>query len=328
MRDKNETKSLTRRGFLSTAAAAALAQAAGISPACARSQPVSDKGRAKTPSKREMQKGAKPGTPVDSSPNKRSTVVLVRDQRVLGDGRSVDPAILGRMLDDAVAELMQKPADLAWKALFSADDVVGIKSNAWRFLPTPKEIENHIQNRLAKIGIKKERMAVEDREVRDNPIFKNATALLNVRPMRTHHWSGVGSCIKNYIVFADDLPKWHPDSCADLGGLWDLPAIKGKTRLNILVMLTPLFHSKGPHDFQAEYTWPYRGLIVGTDPVAVDATGVRILEVKRKEYFGKQEPFAVSPKHIQVAEQKYKLGVFNANRIDVRKIGWMDGILI
>jgi len=67
---------------------------------------------------------------------------------------------------------------------------------------------------------------------------------------------------------------------------------------------------------------------VGTDPVAVDATGVRILEAKRKEYFGKNEPLGVPPKHIRVAETKYNLGVSDPNRIDVKKIGWMDELLI
>ena len=44
-------------------------------------------------------------------------------------------------------------------------------------------------------------------------------------------------------------------------------------RLNILVMLTPQFHGVGPHSFSSRFTWPYGGLLVGTDPVAVDATG-------------------------------------------------------
>ena len=91
--------------------------------------------------------------------------------------------------------------------------------------------------------------------------------------------------------------------------VWNLPICRYKTRLNILVMLTPLFQSKGPHDFSRQYTWPYRGLLVGTDPVATDATGLGILRAKRLDFFGEDQPFEVPPKHIRVAEQKFGLGV-------------------
>jgi len=227
-----------------------------------------------------------------------------------------------------VAELFGKPAADAWLALFRPADVVGIKSNVWQFLGTPPELEQALRERLQGAGVAPDNIAVDDRGVRSNPVFKRATALINVRPLRTHHWAGVGSLIKNYIMFSDAPFSWHVDSCANLAGVWDLPECKGKTRLNVLVMLTPLFHGKGPHHYHAEYTWEYNGLLIGTDPVAVDATGVRILEAKRREYFGKDEPLAVSPKHIWVADQKYHLGIADPARIDVKKIGWLEGALI
>ncbi len=316
MKEEDKKGGLTRRAFLSGTTKAALAGAAGFSVACDRLKPNSDKEKKQN------------NLPNNVKQQKRSTVVLVRNQHVLGAGRKIDPIILTKMLDDAVAEIMANSADNAWKALIRPDDVVGIKSNVWRFLPTPKVLEYALQKRLRWLGVTEERMSVDDRGVRSNPVFKNATALINVRPMRTHHWSGVGTCIKNYIMFSAMPFSWHVDSCANLGGLWELPEVKGKTRLNILVMLTPLFHGKGPHHYQAKYTWLYNGLIVGTDPVAVDATGVRILEVKRKEYFGREEPLTVPPKHIRVAETRYHLGVSDPNRIDIKKIGWKEGTLI
>ena len=316
MKDEHKERGLTRRAFLSGTAGAALASAAGLSVGCDRLHTASDK----APEQRSI-----PGNPAQQ---KRSTVVLVRDPNVLGPGRKPNPAILARMLDDALAELLGKPSDEAWRALIRPDDMVGIKSNVWQFLPTPIEVEGAIQERLRWVGVTEDRMSVDDRGVRSNPVFEKATALINVRPLRTHNWSGVGSCIKNYIMFSAIPFSWHVDSCANLGGLWELPMVRGKTRLNVLVMLTPLFHGKGPHHFHAKYTWAYNGLIVGTDPVAVDATGVRILEPKRKEHFGKQEPLSVPPKHIRVAETKYHLGVSDPDRIEVKKIGWMDGVLM
>jgi hypothetical protein len=270
-----------------------------------------------------------PVTPKTEAAQQRASVVLVRHAEVTDAAGKTNGPVLASMLDEAVTRLTgAEDAPSAWSDLFGAEDTVGIKSNVWRFLRTPPELEDALAARLRGAGVPADRISVDDRGVRDNPIFKHATALINVRPSRTHHWSGVGSLIKNYIMFSDSPPRWHPDSCAKLAGLWDDPAVKGKTRLNILVMLTPLFHSKGPHDYQASYTWRYNGLLVGRDPVAVDATGVRILEAKRREHFGKDLPFATSPKHVQVAQDEFHLGVADADRIDLIKLGWPEGALI
>ena len=53
--------------------------------------------------------------------------------------------------------------------------------------------------------------------------------------------------------------------------VWTYPIVKGKTRLNILCALTPQFYGRGANFFDRRYVWPYKGLIIGTDPVAVDA---------------------------------------------------------
>jgi hypothetical protein len=146
--------------------------------------------------------------------------------------------------------------------------------------------------------------------------------------MRTHDWSGLGTCIKNYIMFVPDPPRYHPDSCADLAALWQLPLTKGKTRLNVLVMLTPLFHSVGPHGFNPAYVWSYSGLVVSLDPVAADATGARIIQAKRREFFGDDRPINPPPKHIELADSRHRLGTADPKRIDLVKLGWQEGVLI
>lgn len=258
-----------------------------------------------------------------------SRVVLVRDPAALDAEGRPDATVLSRMLDDAVSALTGKNGSgEAWKSLFRADDTVGIKSNVWRFLRTPPALEEAIRRRIEGVGVAPTRIAVDDRGVLTNPVFLAATALVNTRPLRTHHWAGVGSLIKNYIMFSPDPPSWHDDSCANLAGLWDLPLVKGKTRLNVLVMLTPLFQSKGPHGFDPKYTWPYKGLLVGTDPVAVDATGLRILRAKRREHFGSDVPFETPPKHIEVADRKFGLGAADPSRIELVRLGWAEGALV
>jgi hypothetical protein len=146
--------------------------------------------------------------------------------------------------------------------------------------------------------------------------------------MRTHHWAGVGSLIKNYIMFVPEPPAYHADSCADLALLWKLPLVAGKTRLNVLALFTPQFHGVGPHNFHLRYLWRYGGLAVGLDPVAVDAIGLRILEARRREHFGEERPFATPPKHIALADTRHGLGHADAAHIDLVMLGDAEGRLI
>ena len=259
----------------------------------------------------------------------RARVVLVRRREVLGADGRVNGPVLHAMLNEAVATLLgEKNAATAWRRLVKPSDVVGVKSNVWGPLPTPPELEQAIRDELVGAGVRAENVAVDDRGVRSNPVFRRMTALVNVRPMRTHAWSGLGTCLKNAIMFVDNPPDYHGDSCATLGALWQLPQLAGKVRLNVLVMLTPQFHSVGPHSFAKDLVWPYYGLIVGVQPAPVDATGARILEAKRRQHFGADRPISPSPHHIEIAGSCYGLGPTDPAQIDLVRLGMPEDALV
>ena len=255
-------------------------------------------------------------------------VVLIRNAEVLAQPDKTQE-ILQSMLDEAVKTLFgtDEPVQ-AWRKLIKNSDVVGVKSNEWARLPTPKALEGAIKRRLLDVGVAEQNMDIADRGVLDNPIFLKATALINVRPLRTHHWSGVGTCLKNYIQFDPDRPSFHAEACSALGKIWTYPIVQGKTRLNILSALTRQFYGRGANFFDTRYVWPYRGLIVGTDPVAVDTVGAHLLQVKRIGFFGEDRALDVPPTHIIVADKKYHLGVSELSRIQVIKLGWVEEVLI
>ncbi|NMB73437.1 MAG: DUF362 domain-containing protein [Bacteroidales bacterium] len=267
--------------------------------------------------------------PIPASMEDKTRVILVRDKDLLDEKGKIVPSVMEDMLNRALCNLygVSSPSE-AWKKVAGPSDIVGVKSNNWRFLPTPPELEAVIEKGLIQAGVKKENISIRDRGVLNDPVFQKATALINTRPMRTHYWSGVGSLIKNYILFDPNPPKYHPDTCADLAKLWELPLVKNKTRLNILVMVTPLFHGSGPHHFNEEYTWPYKGIIVGTDPVAVDSVGLRIIQAKRKQFFGDDRPLNPPAKHIYFADTRHHLGTADPAKIDLITIGWAENQLI
>jgi hypothetical protein len=229
---------------------------------------------------------------------KKTRVVLIRNKDVLDYLYRPRENVVRQMLDEAVMTLLnEKDPVRAWKRLVKPADIVGVKSNEWRFLPTPWELESVIKQRIMDAGVSKKNIGIDDRGVLENSRFLNATALINVRPLRTHHWAGVGSLIKNYIMFVKEPSDYHPDSCADLASIWKLPLVHGKTRLNILILFTPL-------------------------------VGVRILLAKRREYFGEVRPLNPPPKHIFLADTRHRLGRADPEKIDLVKVGWKEGIFI
>ncbi len=259
----------------------------------------------------------------------KTKVILIRHQDVIDKKGQINGNVIRQMLDEAITKLLDvKDATEAWKILVKPTDIVGIKSNVWRYLPTPEEVEINIRQQIVNAGVHQKNIGIDDRGVLDNPIFQKATVLINMRPFRTHNWSGVGGCIKNYVMFTPKPSDYHSDSCADLGALWNLPIVKGKTRLNVLVMLTPQFHCLGPHHFDNEYTWRYNGILLGKDPVALDAVGLKVIEMKRRLFFKEDLPLRPSAKHIAIAEKKHKIGISDLDNIEIIKLGWMKDTLI
>ena len=256
-------------------------------------------------------------------------VVLIRDEKVIDQQGRINKDIVQQMLDQGVNHLLQEenPAQ-AWKKLIKPTDIVGIKSNSWSPLPTPEELEGAIQQRVLDAGVPKRNISIDDRGILDDKVFRSSTALINVRPLRTHFWSGVGGCIKNYIMFTRTPWLYHGDSCSPLASIWGKPIVKGKTRLNILSLIRTQFYSRGAHHFDRRYVSEYKGLLIGRDPVALDAVGARLLQRQRIAHFGEDRPLDTQPIHILAADQKYRLGVSDLNRIEIVKLGWMEGALI
>ncbi len=308
---------ITRRDFLRAAAVTPVAGAIGC--CCTGAAAVAPKPAA----------GKAQGTATLQTAFRGARVVLVRNESAVAADGKLNAEAIQKMLDDAVAALFgEKSPAAAWKKIVAPGDTVGIKTNAWRQLPTGKEVEDAIKRRVLEAGVPAEKVGLADRGVFNNALFQNATVLINARPARVHYWSGLGSCIKNYIQFVPKPSEYHDDACADLAAIWNLPIVKGKTKLNIQVMLTPLFHNIGPSGFNEKYLWSYKGLIVGQDVVAVDATAYRVIQAKRRQFFNEEQALQTSAHHIELADTRHKLGTSDPAKIELIKLGWAQDILI
>lgn len=259
----------------------------------------------------------------------KTRVVLVRHADATDKRGKANAPVVQKMLDDGVKKLLDT-ADIgvAWRKLIRPSDVVGIKTNVWGRLPTGSAVEQGLMRRVLGAGVKEGDVAIDDRGVRNNPVFRRSTALINARPMRSHHWAGLGGCVKNYIMFVPKPPMYHGKFCSPLGAIWNGKQVAGKTRLNVLVMLTPLFHGVGPHHYDRRHTWRYNGLLLSKDPVAVDSIGREIIKAQRLAFFGEARPLTPPPRHIDAAEKEHKIGVADPDKIELAKLGWKDGLLI
>ncbi len=89
-----------------------------------------------------------------------------------------------------------------------------------------------------------------------------------------------------------------------------LPPIKYKTCLYIIDSLIGQYNL-GPQG-DPNYQWKYNGLIMGTDPVAVDTIGLDVINKKRQE--NNLHPLKI--KHLKWAEEE-GLGTHNRRAIEV-----------
>ncbi len=108
------------------------------------------------------------------------------------------------------------------------------------------------------------------------------TALINVPVLKDHGIVGVTLGLKNYFGAIHNPNKYH-DSIGDpyVADVNMIPELRRKTRLTICDGITAQYEGGPPH--MPQWSWPYNGLLVAGDMVALDTVGWRILEEKRRE---------------------------------------------
>jgi len=252
---------------------------------------------------------------------RKTRLVVVRDPKMLVDDQAVERAI-AQNLGKAMAALTgKKEGPTAWKSLFKADDVVGIKVNCLfgRSVSTRPEVVNAIIAGLKFAGVKESNIIVWDRSSKDlaksgftvnkngpgvlywaddgdwgeevtngsfhgriSKLFGRITVLINAPVVKHHSIPGISCALKNHygsINNPGDLHANHADPyIADLNAI---PQIKDKTRLIVADALRP--QADGGPGRNPSAQWNYYSLLVGTDPLAVDAEALRIIEEGRKQ---------------------------------------------
>ena len=148
-------------------------------------------------------------------------------------------------------------------------------------------------------------------------ILESVDALISVPVLKDHDVAGVSIGLKNFYGAIHNPNKFHQNSCDPyVADLCHHPFIKNKLRLTVCDASRVQVHN-GPA-FYPRYAREYGGLLVSTDPVALDYTGWQIIEEMRKKLKLKSlKESGREPTYLFSAE-KLKLG--NASEKKIRLI--------
>jgi hypothetical protein len=252
-----------------------------------------------------------------------SLVTLVRDQKAMDANSVVDQPILKKMLDQAVLQFTgQKNIKDAWLSLVTMKDIVGLVSTP-HLNPTHKELVDAVKTTLIDIGIPEKQILMAQGGLDK---AKACSALICMPGLKAHWLTGIGTVLKNYIMYSGNPRNYHHENSAKLGEIWNLPDVKGKTKLVIVDALHPLC-DKGPQP-DPRYKWAYNGLIVGADPVAVETIGLKIITEKRNALRGEPWPLSPPPLCVEAADKIYKLGTSKMEEIKLKHFGWDQDLLL
>jgi len=209
----------------------------------------------------------------------------------------------------------------AWRGLFRSDDVVGIKLNclAGKPLSPHPGLVLALVRGLRMAGIPPKHVIVWDRSNRElqyagfrirtrgegyrcygtdrvgyenqprilgsigscfSNILNEISALINVPVLKDHDLAGASIGMKNFYGAIHNPNKYHDAQCDPyIADLNRHPLIDGKLKLIVCDAALAVFH-RGP-SFSRRWSWKMNGLLVATDPVALDRVGVEIIEQQR-----------------------------------------------
>jgi hypothetical protein len=186
---------------------------------------------------------------------------------------------------------------------------------------TDQAVIDAIVKRVGEAGVAEDHIFAQDGGL---PVAR-CTALINVPSVKVHTLTGIAVSMKNYINFSPQPSKYHAPN-TNLGEIFLFPEVKGKTRLIVVDMLRPYF-GPGPQ-INPLHCWNCHGIMVATDPVAVDTVCLKICQIKRNLFKGEEWPITPPLDFIAAADKNYKLGTSDPARIKLVKPGWGKDILI
>jgi len=274
----------------------------------------------------------------------KSRVIVITHPETIVRGYDANRPVLEKMIERAVREFSgADSAEKAWRLVAADGDRVSIKITraGGPNLRTHDEIPQYIARRLTETNhVAPDRICAWDREdlapqqlELSDPfllpsrrqetrlraaLVKDTTCIINLPVLKMHSGAGASLALKNHFGSINNPSAFHGwehgEMWKSIAELSNLDPIKSRTRLVLIDATRPLFDG-GPEDHE-QFRWTFGGLLLGTDPVAVEATALDLLEKKRAAVHGAPRPVTDGRKVVDWA-QKIGLGQADRARIDL-----------
>lgn len=227
------------------------------------------------------------------------------------------PEVIQEMLDASITALtgLDKARD-AWAVLFSPEERIAIKVNAFRngLIWTHAPLVTAVTDSLQGAGIPAEQIVIFDyytheletagfsinqdgpgvrcygtesdytregtvngRDVELSNILLECDALINMPVLKSHMISGVSFAMKNHYGSISAPSLLHSNIGNRMAELNALPPIKDRTRLIIGDALTACLEYRGSYPYWSS-DWAGDSIIMSFDPVAIDTIALQMLE--------------------------------------------------
>ena len=302
--------------------------------------------------------GDGPAVALPSADAARSRVVIARDEKIRSAGTGFDSAPLARLLDRALQASFDCDSPIeAWRKVVRPGEVVGLKVNCLggRGNATHLELVEAITERLRQAGITEmviwERQNADLERARfkivergsglrcfgndvlgfedDLAMFGKAgslvcrtltqvcDAVINLPVLKDHGIAGVTLALKSMFGAIHNPNKYHSDAGDPyVADVYAFAPIRQKVRLHICDALNAQY--EGGPSFMPQWMWPFNGLLVSRDPVALDYVGWKIIEKKRSEAGVKSlRELKREPSYIATAaDAEHRLGTCDPKRIE------------
>jgi len=156
-------------------------------------------------------------------------------------------------------------------------------------------------------------------------VTEECDAIVSAAVLKDHNLAGMSCTLKNFFGAIHNPNKYHDDGCDPfVADVCAHPHIRSRLRMAVCDATRPQFHGGPPA--RPRWQWPYGGVILSSDPVAVDRVALEILESKRAAEG--MPPLAAEDRPVRylASAAERRLGNADVADIEVVSIGksWLD----
>jgi hypothetical protein len=206
-----------------------------------------------------------------------------------------------------------------------------------RYTETQLDMEGYDERHFMEMALIKPQDSPTDAHVRRSYVAKVVTQhvnkIINLPVLKHHQSAGVTITLKNMSHgFVNNVNRSHLTPTLNACGVFipsvvSLPIIREKVVLHIVDAVKASYHGGPPG--KPRFMWEPKTLFFGTDPVALDKTGLRVIDAKRAQVgmatIALSKPDSESHflnaqvEHIEIAGM-LQLGTFDDAKIQVQRI--------